>query len=142
MTAQARNPARLAGMGFATLRADLTAPATHSPAFWTPHLPEGAAVVSAAGLLTGSEAAFRAVHRDAPAAFLQALRGPALLISAVGIQTDTPFARWRRETETVFEGHCILRPGLVPGETFYGGLRKNLPVLTLLLVHLALVEER
>ena len=33
VTAQARNPARLAVMGFATLRADLTNPATHSPAF-------------------------------------------------------------------------------------------------------------
>jgi uncharacterized protein YbjT (DUF2867 family) len=121
VTAQARSPSRLAAMGFATLRADLTDPATHAPAFWAPHLPEGAALVSAAGLLTGSEADFRAVHHDAPAAILQALRGPALLISAVGIQADTPFARWRRETETLFEDHCILRPGLVLGETSYGG---------------------
>ena len=36
-TAQARNPARLAAMGFQTLKADLTSPATHSPAFWSPH---------------------------------------------------------------------------------------------------------
>lgn len=108
-------------MGFATLRADLSDPATHAPAFWAAHLPEGAALVSAAGLLTGSEADFRAVHHDAPAAVLRALRGPALLISAVGIQADTPFARWRRETETLFEDHCILRPGLVLGETSYGG---------------------
>lgn len=68
VTAQARNPARLAAMGFATLRADLTDPATHSPSFWAPHLPEGAALVNAAGLLTGLEPAFAAVHRDAPRA--------------------------------------------------------------------------
>lgn len=121
VTAQARNPLRLAAMGFATLRADLTDPTTHSPAFWTPYLAEGAAVINAAGLLTGTDADLRAVHRDAPAAVMRALRGPGLLISAVGIQTDTPFARWRRETETLFEGHCILRPGLVLGETSYGG---------------------
>lgn len=121
VTAQARNPSRLAAMGFPTLRADLTDRATHSPSFWTPHLPEGPALINAAGLLTGTEADFRAVHHDAPAAVLRALRGQALLISAVGIQADTPFARWRRETETLFEGHCILRPGLVLGETSYGG---------------------
>ena len=121
VTAQARNPARLAAMGFATLKADLTDPATHSPAFWRPHLPEGAALIDAAGLLTGTEAAFRAVHRDAPAAALQALHGPALLISAVGIDAETPFARWRRQTEALFQGHTILRPGLVLGETSYGG---------------------
>lgn len=121
VTAQARNPARLAVMGFATLRADLTNPATHSPAFWAPHLPEGTVLINAAGLLTGTEAAFRAVHHDAPAAALQALRSPAVLISAVGTDADTPFAHWRRKTETLFEGHCILRPGLVLGETSYGG---------------------
>ena len=121
VTAQARNPDRLAVMGFQTLRADLTDPATHSPAFWALHLPSGVALVNAAGLLTGTEPDFRAVHRDAPAAALQALRGPALLISAVGTGADTPFARWRRETEVLFAGHCILRPGLVLGETSYGG---------------------
>lgn len=121
VTAQARNPARLAAMGFPTLRAELTDPVTHAPAFWAPHLAEGTALINAAGLLTGSEAAFQAVHHDAPAAALQALRGPAVLISAVGIDAGTPFARWRRTTETLFDGHCILRPGLVLGETSYGG---------------------
>lgn len=121
VTAQARSPARLQTMGFSTLKADLADPATHSPDFWRPHLPEGAALVDAAGLLTGTEAAFRAVHYAAPAAALQALRGPALLISAVGIDADTPFARWRRQTEALFHGHTILRPGLVVGETSYGG---------------------
>lgn len=121
VTAQARTPARLAAMGFATLNADLTDPATHSPAFWARHLPDGTALVYAAGLLTGTEASFAAVHRDAPNAALQALSGRAVLISAVGIEADTPFARWRRGTEALFAGHCILRPGLVLGETSYGG---------------------
>ena len=121
VTAQARNPGRLAAMDFQTLRADLTDPATHSPAFWFPHLPEGAALVDAAGLLTGTEPAFRAVHHEAPRAVLQALSGPAVLISAVGTEADTPFARWRRQTEALFANHCILRPGLVLGDTSYGG---------------------
>ncbi|MBN8633495.1 MAG: SDR family oxidoreductase [Rhodobacterales bacterium] len=119
--AQARNPVRLEAMGLRTLRADLTDPAAQSPAFWAPHLPEGAALINAAGLLTGTEAAFRAVHHDAPAAALQALHGPAVLISAVGTGADTPFAHWRRQTEALFADHCILRPGLVLADTSYGG---------------------
>lgn len=121
VTAQARRVERLAEMGFATLKADLTDPATHAPAFWAKVLPPGTALVNAAGLLTGSEAGFAAVHRDAPRAALQALRGPAVLVSAIGTGADTPFARWRRETEAVFAGHTILRPGLVLADTSYGG---------------------
>ncbi|WP_395542788.1 SDR family oxidoreductase [Neotabrizicola sp. sgz301269] len=120
--AQARRTGRLQAMGFRTLRADLTDPACHDPAFWRPHLPSGAALVNAAGLLTGSESAFAAVHRAAPRAALAALDGPAVLISAVGIDAAaTPFARWRRATEALFAPHTILRPGLVLGETSYGG---------------------
>lgn len=121
VTAQARRAGRLAEMGFATLKADLTDPATHAPAFWAKVLPPGTALVNAAGLLTGTEAQFAAVHRDAPRAALQALRGPAVLVSAIGTGADTPFARWRRETEAVFAGHTILRPGLVLADTSYGG---------------------
>ena len=66
--ASARNVARLKRMGFATLRADLSDPTTHDPSFWAPHLRDGRAVVNAAGLLTGSDARFAAVHRDAPSA--------------------------------------------------------------------------
>lgn len=123
VTAQARNPARLAAMGFQVLRADLADPATHTPAFWSPHLPSGTHLVNAAGLLTGPESAFRAVHLSAPKAALAALPAgsTAVLISAVGIQADTPFARWRRETEALFGAHTILRPGLVLADTSYGG---------------------
>lgn len=60
-------------MGFDTLRADLTDPATHDPAFWRPVLAEGAHVINAAGLLTGSEATMHAVHVAAPAAVYAAL---------------------------------------------------------------------
>ena len=121
--AVARAPARLAAMGFATLRADLTDRDTHAPAFWAAHLRPGSHLVNAAGLLTGTDDAFRAVHVLAPQAALQALPagGVAVLISAVGIAADTPFARWRRQTEAVFADHTILRPGLVLAETSYGG---------------------
>jgi uncharacterized protein YbjT (DUF2867 family) len=112
-------------MGFATLRADLADPATHHPDFWAPHLAEGAAVVNAAGLLTGSERAFAAVHEAAPRALYAARSpgAPAVLVSAVGIGADTPFARWRRRGEAVAEaaGVTILRPGLVMADTSYGG---------------------
>jgi len=120
--AQARRIGALQAMGFATLKADLTDPATHDPAFWRPHL-QGAHLINAAGLLTGSAVQFRAVHLDAPKAVLAALDpgARAVLISAVGLSADTPFARWRRQTEALFQGQTILRPGLVMADTSYGG---------------------
>lgn len=57
VTAQARNPARLAAMGFAKVQADLGGAVTHDPAFWLPHL-AGRHLIYAAGLLTGRQAAF------------------------------------------------------------------------------------
>ncbi len=122
--ASARRTGRLEAMGFEVLAADLTRPETHDPAFWAPYL-EGRDLVNAAGLLTGSARAFEAVHVLAPRAAYAALgagrRG--VLISAVGIDTaPTPFARWRRAGERVAPGHVtILRPGLVLGDTSYGG---------------------
>lgn len=123
VTALARHPARLATMGFQTLQADLTDPKTHDPAFWSPHLTAGTHLINTAGLLTGSATAFKAVHHDAPKAALAALpeTSTAILISAVGIEADTPFSRWRRETEALFAAHTILRPGLVLADTSYGG---------------------
>lgn len=124
VVAQARSTARLSAMGFAVLRADLTDPAVHDPAFWAPHLAPGTALVVAAGLLTGTEAAFRAVHVTAPQAAMTAAKGPVVLISATGIDAaDTPFARWRRAAEAMALDHgaTVLRPGLVLAETSYGG---------------------
>ncbi|MES2436125.1 MAG: SDR family oxidoreductase [Pseudomonadota bacterium] len=123
--AQARNPARLKRMGFATLQADLTARATHSPAFWQPHLDAQTHIINAAGLLTGTPASFEAVHVKAPAA-AYAARHPgtqALLISAVGIEADTPFAHWRRQGEAAARTAeaITLRAGLVLADTTYGG---------------------
>ena len=123
--ASARDPRRLAAMGFASLRADLTAAETHDPAFWKPHLTDGTHLVNAAGLLTGSSQAFEAVHVLAPRAAMAALgpKGHALLISAVGLESDTTFARWRRQGEAAaLAANCtILRPGLVLADTSYGG---------------------
>lgn len=63
------------------------------------------------------------MHHLAPKGALAALPPGqrAIVISAVGIETDTPFARWRRETEALFEGQTILRPRLVLAGTSYGG---------------------
>lgn len=124
VTASARRTGPLAAMGFATLRADLADPATHAPGFWAPALKGGVHLVNAAGLLTGTATAFAAVHEAAPTAAYAALDGGnALLLSAVGIHADTPFARWRRRGEDAARaaGVTILRAGLVLGDTSYGG---------------------
>ena len=120
----ARNTRALEAMGFRTLRADLQSSSTHDPEFWRPHLAGGRAVVNAAGLLTGSEAGFEAVHQRAPEAIYAAMEPGAkgVLISAIGIgDSATAFARWRRAGETAASGLTILRPGLVMGDTSYGG---------------------
>ncbi len=125
VTAQARHPSKLARMGFATLQADFTNRATHAPAFWQPHLDAQTHILNAAGLLTGTANAFEAVHVKAPTA-AYAARHPgtqALLISAIGIEADTPFAHWRRQGEATARAAeaIILRAGLVLADTSYGG---------------------
>lgn len=125
VVASARNTDRLAAMGFSTLKADLADPSCHDPAFWAPHLKGGTHLVNAAGLLTGADTAFAAVHERAPRAAYAALdTGRAVLISAIGIAADTPFAGWRRKGEEVARATgkvTILRPGLVLADTSYGG---------------------
>lgn len=119
--ASARRVERLQAMGFRTLRADLTDPASHAPGFWAEA--QDCALVNAAGLLTGTETAFAAVHDHALRVVLAAVAGPCLHVSAIGIEADTPFARWRRVSEQVAlaAGAMVLRPGLVMAETSYGG---------------------
>ena len=124
--ASARRVKALAEMGFDTIKADLTNPATHRAGFWRPHLQGTVHVINAAGLLSGSESEFEAVHVAAPSAVLAALdKGRMVHISAVGIDsTETPFARWRRAAEAALgssEQVTILRPGLVLGDSSYGG---------------------
>lgn len=122
--AHARNPSRLAAMGFDTLAADLTDPACHDTAFWAARLPDKAHIVNAAGLLTASPSAFQAVHVLAPAAAYAAVpRGQVLLLSAVGIEAETAFAHWRRAGEAVAReaGATVLRAGLVLANGSYGG---------------------
>ncbi len=121
----ARRTSALAAQGYDTLRADLTDAATQDPAFWQPHVATAVGVINAAGLLDASDAAFQAVHVDAPRAVYTALPPEAhvVLISAVGIEADTPFGRYRRAGEALLQNApaTILRPGLVLGETSYGG---------------------
>lgn len=126
VVAHARRVDRLQQMGFEVLQADLARPEAADPAFWRARLAGVSHVVNAAGLLTGSEARFRAVHVAAPKAILDAMPKGArgVLISAVGIDaSETAFARFRREGEAVAHTHglTILRPGLVLGDTSYGG---------------------
>ncbi len=124
--AHARNPNRLAQMGFETLALDLTSAAARDPAFWSETLNGVSHVVNAAGVLNGSDELFERVHVAAPEALYSALPtgGTSVLISAVGIdEPNTRFSRFRREGERVALAHgaTVLRPGLVLGDTSYGG---------------------
>jgi len=121
----ARRTKALKHMRFEVMQADLTSPACHDPVFWTKQITRCDYVVNAAGLLTGSEEAFEAVHVVAPQAIYRAFPDATkLLISAVGIdKANTPFAIWRRKGEVLAQMNSVicLRPGLVLGETSYGG---------------------
>lgn len=124
VTACARRISALGQMGFATFQADLTKPTN-----WAKALKGCDAIVNAAGLLNGSEAQMHAVHSKAPTALYTAAKQAGLrkiiLISAVGIAADTPFARHRKSGEAVALAAgipaVILRPSMVLGETSYGG---------------------
>ena len=124
VTASARRVCALQSMGFATFQADLTKPQN-----WAEAVQGCDAIVNAAGLLNGPEAHMRAVHAEAPAALYAAAKTAGLsklvLISAVGIQANTPFARHRVAGEAVAQASglptVILRPSMVLGETSYGG---------------------
>ncbi len=123
----ARATGALDAAGLQTLRADMEDPATHAPGFWKPYAAEAVAAVNAAGLLSAAPARLRAVHVLAPAALYAALPDDAaiVLISATGIEADTAFGRARGDGEETARAAArrlsLLRPGLVLGETSYGG---------------------
>ena len=124
--ASARRTKRLARMGFDTLRVDLASPQAADPEFWRPKVKGVTHLVNAAGVLSAPDTVYEAVHVTAPQALYQALPAQAqgLLISAIGIdQAQTSFALFRRAGEDAAQRHdiSILRPGLVLGETSYGG---------------------
>ena len=124
--ASARRTRRLERMGFETLQADLAAPRAADPEFWRRRAAGVTHLVNAAGVLSASDVISEAVHVSAPKALYQTLPDGArgLLISAVGIDhSDTGFAVFRRAGEEAAAEHglTILRPGLVLGETSYGG---------------------
>jgi len=120
----ARRASALESMGFATFKADLL-----KPVDWASAVVGCQAIINAAGLLNGTEAEMDIVHRKAPASLYAAAKEAGIkkiiLISAVGIETDTPFARHRRAGESVASTSgvpwVILRPSLVIGESSYGG---------------------
>lgn len=123
----ARNTTRLTAMGFDCLQADLTDAKAHSADFWHPHLTGCSHVINCAGLLTATDANFGAVHIAAPKSIYAALPNDAqiVLISAVGTEAKTAFARYRRLGEDTAKAApipaTILRPGLVLGDGSYGG---------------------
>ncbi|WP_039020073.1 DoxX-like family protein [Halocynthiibacter namhaensis] len=121
----ARRVKALKNMGFKTFHADLSKRETHDPSFWKTAAEDCDVVINAAGLLNASDTVFEAVHVNAPKALYEAARrAQTVLISAVGIDTATTrFARWRRAGEALAQTHNVtcLRPGLVLGDTSYGG---------------------
>ncbi|NOX72890.1 MAG: SDR family oxidoreductase [Alphaproteobacteria bacterium] len=123
----ARRVTALERMGFAVFKADLYRPDSHDKAYWQGAVRDVDYVVNAAGLLTGSNDQFNAVHVLAPAAVYAALPSTArgVLISAVGTEAETLFAKFRRMGEAAATNSAlpftILRPGLVLGDTSYGG---------------------
>ncbi|SIN80428.1 SDR family oxidoreductase [Vannielia litorea] len=131
VTCIARRTSALKALGFETFAADLTAEKWHSASSWRDLARTADGVINCAGLLTGSPAALAAVHEHAPAALYDALpHGSFLtLLSATGIDADTPFAEARRTGELTARlaaetGHhrlTILRAGLVLGDGAYGG---------------------
>ncbi|GHC44563.1 SDR family oxidoreductase [Neogemmobacter tilapiae] len=143
--AHGRHVGALAGFGFEALSADLNDTQCHDPAFWAKRMGD-ADLVIATGLLTGSEASFRAVHELAPKAALAACQGRAVLISAVGIEADTAFARWRRVSEQAAQeaGATVLRAGLVLGDTSYGGssMLRALAALPLATAHVGNGQQK
>lgn len=121
----ARNPAALLAMGFETIGVDFTSADAQTTEFWQKHLSTADHLVNCAGLLNGTDTAFQAVHVTTPSAAYAALpsTATAVLISAVGIEAQTKFARYRRagETAALAQNVTALRCGLVLSDTSYGG---------------------
>jgi uncharacterized protein YbjT (DUF2867 family) len=125
VTCVARQTQALAAMGFDTITADFTTPQTQTPEYWREKLAGMDHVVNTAGLLNAPQAAFQAVHVTTPDAIYTAMpdASTGVLISAVGIEADTDFSKYRRAGETTALSHSItaLRCGLVLADTSYGG---------------------
>lgn len=131
VTCIARRTSALKALGFDTFQADLTAEKWHSASSWKDLARTAHGTINCAGLLTGSPAAMAAVHEHAPAALYDALPHGSFLVllSAVGIEAQTPFAEARRTGELTAKlaskngRHrlTILRAGLVLSDGAYGG---------------------
>ncbi len=124
----ARNINALKGMGFESFQANLTDPQTTKPEFWQDAVKDCDAIINSAGLLNGTPAQMQAVHVDAPKALASLAaknKIKFILISATGIEADTPFGNSKRAGEEAIKAsgadHVILRPSMVLADSSYGG---------------------
>ena len=97
---------------------------------WLPHIAGMDAVVSCAGVLQdGAGDDVRAVHVDGTLALFEACKRAGVRrvvhISAIGVETDTPFAKTKREADEALMKSgldwIVLRPSIVVGRNVYGG---------------------
>lgn len=121
----ARNTVALDRMGFEVLQADLT----NTEIDWAQALQGCDAIINAAGMLNGTAKQMQAVHVESPANIYHAAQAAGVakivLISAVGVEADTPFGRTKMDGEQAVQQanipYVILRPSMVLAETSYGG---------------------
>jgi uncharacterized protein YbjT (DUF2867 family) len=125
-----RNPARAAARLPAVRWISLDIAKAKRTEDWLPHIAGMDAVVSCAGVLQdGAGDDVRAVHVDGTLALFEACKRTGVRrvvhISAIGVETDTPFAKTKREADEALMKSgldwIVLRPSIVVGRNVYGG---------------------
>lgn len=125
-----RNPARAAARLPAVRWISLDIAKAKRTEDWLPHIAGMDAVVSCAGVLQdGAGDDVRAVHVDGTLALFEACKRAGVRrvvhISAIGVETDTPFAKTKREADEALMKSgldwIVLRPSIVVGRNVYGG---------------------
>lgn len=125
-----RNPARAAARLSAVRWISLDIAKARRAEDWLPHIDGVDAVVNCAGVLQdGAGDDVRAVHVDGTLALFEACKRAGVRrvvhISAIGVETDTPFAKTKREADEALMKSgldwIVLRPSIVVGRNVYGG---------------------